>query len=155
MTEATHAGPLPDPWRDAVEHLARSDAVLARIMAAEEIGTLFLAQGKGISPFKRWLGFSAQVRGRIQLDEGARTAIVERGRSLLAAGVVGTQGEFQKGDVVALCDAEGRVIARGLTNYSSADVERIKGLKSEKIAQVLGRRPYEEVIHRDNLALVK
>jgi len=56
---------------------------------------------------------------------------------------------------VALCDGEGAVIARGLTNYSSADVERIKGLKSEKIAQVLGRRPYAEVIHRDNLAIVQ
>ncbi|MBW8884492.1 MAG: glutamate 5-kinase, partial [Planctomycetia bacterium] len=128
--------------------------ILTRIMAGENVGTLFVAQGKGISPFKRWLGFSAQVRGRIQLDDGARKAIVEKGRSLLAAGVVGTQGEFQKGDVVALCDAEGTVIARGLTNYSSADVERIKGIKSEKIAQVLGQRPYEEVIHRDNLAIV-
>jgi glutamate 5-kinase len=128
--------------------------ILTRIMAGENVGTLFVAQGKGISPFKRWLGFSAQVRGRIQVDEGARKAIVEKGRSLLAAGIVGTQGEFQKGDVIALCDAEGTVIARGLTNYSSADVERIKGIKSEKIAQVLGRRPYEEVIHRDNLAIV-
>jgi glutamate 5-kinase len=143
----------------AGEHMiiasGRQTDVLARIMAGENVGTLFLAQGKGISPFKRWLGFSAQVRGRIQLDEGARKAIVEKGRSLLAAGIVGTQGEFQKGDVVALCDAEGAVIARGLTNYSSADVERIKGIKSEKIAHVLGRRPYEEVIHRDNLAIVK
>ncbi len=128
--------------------------ILTRLMAGENVGTLFVAQGKGISPFKRWLGFSAQVRGRIQLDEGARKAIIEKGRSLLAAGIVGTQGEFQKGDVVALCDAEGTVIARGLTNYSSADVERIKGIKSEKIAQVLGQRPYEEVIHRDNLAIV-
>jgi glutamate 5-kinase len=128
--------------------------VLARIMAAENIGTLFLAQGKAISHYKRWLGFSAQVRGRIQLDEGARKAILDKGRSLLAAGIVGTQGEFQQGDVVALCDAEGTVIARGLTNYSSSDVERIKGLKSDRIAQILGRRPYEEVIHRDNLAIV-
>jgi glutamate 5-kinase len=128
--------------------------ILTQIMAGENVGTLFVAQGKGITPFKRWLGFSAQVRGRIQLDEGARKAIVEKGRSLLAAGIVGTQGEFQKGDVVALCDDEGTVIARGLTNYSSADVERIKGIKSEKIAQVLGQRPYEEVIHRDNLAIV-
>lgn len=128
--------------------------ILTRLMAGEEVGTLFVGQGKGISPFKRWLGFSAQVRGRIQLDDGARKAILDKGRSLLAAGIVGTQGEFQKGDVVALCDAEGTVIARGLTNYSSADVERIKGIKSEKIAQVLGQRPYEEVIHRDNLAIV-
>ena len=92
---------------------------------------------------------------RIQLDDGARRAIVEQGRSLLAAGIIGTQGEFQKGDVVALCDHEGHIIARGLSNYSSGDVERIKGLKSAKISQVLGQRPYEEVIHRDNLALVK
>jgi glutamate 5-kinase len=133
----------------------RQPDVLTKIMAGESLGTLFLCQGKAISPFKRWLGFSAQVRGRIQLDEGARRAIVEQGRSLLAAGIIGTQGEFQKGDVVALCDQEGHIVARGLTNYSSADVERIKGLKSAKIAQVIGQRPYEEVIHRDNLALVK
>lgn len=132
----------------------RQTDVLSRIMAGENVGTLFVGQAKGISPFKRWLGFSAQVKGRIQLDDGARAAISDKGRSLLSAGITGTQGEFQKGDVVALCDAEGHVIARGLTNYSSADVERIKGLKSEKIAQVLGRCPYEEVIHRDNLAIV-
>jgi glutamate 5-kinase len=133
----------------------RQTDVLTRIMAGDTVGTLFLGQGKGISPFKRWLGFSAQLKGRIQLDDGARQAILEKNKSLLAAGITGTQGEFQKGDVVALCDAEGHVIARGLTNYSSADLERVKGLKSEKISQVLGRRPYEEVIHRDNLAIVK
>ncbi len=133
----------------------RRPDVLTRIMAGEVVGTLFLAQGKGINTFKRWLGFSAQVRGRIQLDGGARKAIVEQGRSLLAAGIVGTQGDFQKGDVVALCDNEGNVVARGLSNYSSADVNRIKGLKSDKIAQVLGLAPYEEVVHRDNLALVR
>jgi len=128
--------------------------VLTQIMAGENVGTLFVGQGKGISPYKRWLGFSAQVRGRIQLDDGAKSAILDKNRSLLAAGIVGTQGEFQKGDVVALCDAEGTVVARGLTNYSSAEIERIKGIKSEKIAQVLGHRPYDEVIHRDNLAIV-
>jgi len=133
----------------------REQAVLTRIMAGEVVGTLLLAQGKGINTFKRWLGFSAQVRGRIQLDAGARKAIVEQGRSLLAAGIVSTQGDFQKGDVVALCDGEGHVVARGLTNYSAAEVSRIKGLKSDKIAQVLGHRPYEEVVHRDNLALVR
>ena len=129
--------------------------VLSQVVGGQTVGTLFVAQGKAITPFKRWLGFSAQVRGRIQLDAGARKAIVEQGRSLLAAGIVSTQGEFQKGDVVALCDGEGNVLARGLSNYSSADVARIKGLKSEKISQVLGHRPYEEVVHRDNLALVR
>jgi glutamate 5-kinase len=133
----------------------REAGVLTKIMAGQTVGTLFVAQGKGISPFKRWLGFSAQLRGRIQVDEGAGKAILEKGRSLLAAGIVNTQGDFQKGDVVALCNSEGKVIARGLTNYSSSEVERIKGLRSDKIAQVLGSRPYEEVIHRDNLAIVQ
>src|SRR5437773_8879037 len=72
----------------------RKTDVLTRIMAGENVGTLFLAQGKAISPYKRWLSFSAQVRGRIQLDDGARKAIVEKGRSLLAAGIVGTAGDF-------------------------------------------------------------
>jgi glutamate 5-kinase len=67
--------------------------VLTQIMAGQTVGTLFVAQGKAITPFKRWLGFSAQVRGRIQLDAGARKAIVEQGRSLLAAGITSTQGE--------------------------------------------------------------
>ncbi len=133
----------------------RQPNILTQVFAGELVGTLFVGQGKGITPYKRWLGFSAQVRGRVQLDAGARRAILEQGRSLLAAGIVNVQGEFQKGDVVALCDSEGHVIARGLSNYSSADIERIKGIKSDKIAQVLGRRPYEEVIHRDNLAIVR
>ena len=126
---------------------------LTQIMAGEPVGTLFVAQGKSITPFKRWLG-SAQTRGRIQLDAGARRAIVEQGRSLLAAGVTHVHGDFKKGDLVALCDMEGNVVARGLTNYAAADADRIKGLKSAKIAQVLGKCPYEEIIHRDNLALL-
>jgi glutamate 5-kinase len=145
----THAG------ENMIIASGREKNVLSRLMAGEPLGTLFRAQGKGISPFKRWLGFTAQTKGRISLDAGARKAIVEQGRSLLAAGIIGAQGDFQKGDVVALCDGDGQVVARGLSNYSSAEVERIKGLRSDKIAQVLGKRPYEEVIHRDNLAIVR
>ena len=145
----THAG------ENMIIASGRQKDVLSRLMAGEPIGTLFRAQGKGISPFKRWLGFTAQAKGRISLDAGARKALVEQGRSLLAAGITNVQGDFQKGDVVALCDSEGQIVARGLSNYSSADVERIKGLRSDKISQVLGKRPYEEVIHRDNLAIVK
>jgi glutamate 5-kinase len=143
----------------AGEHMiiasGRQPDVLTQVLAGKEIGTLFVAQGKAISQYKRWLGFTAQVRGRIQLDAGARKAIVEQGRSLLAAGIVDAQGDFQKGDVVALCDSEGTVVARGLSNYAAADVNRIRGLKSDRIAQVLGQRPYEEVVHRDNLAIVR
>ncbi len=127
---------------------------LAAIMAGELVGTLLLAQGKSVSPWKRWIGFSARPRGKLHLDAGATLAIAREGRSLLAIGVLATEGEFVKGDVVALCDEQGKEIARGLTNYRASDIDRIKGLKSDRIAQVLGHKPYEEVIHRDNLALV-
>lgn len=132
----------------------RQDDVLTQIMAAEPVGTLFLSQGKAISPYKRWLGFSAQPKGRVSVDDGARRAIVEQGRSLLAIGVTHVEGKFLKGDVVALYDAQGQLIGRGLTNYGLEDLNRVKGLKSDRIAQVLGLEPYAEVIHRDNLAVV-
>jgi len=132
----------------------REPGNLKRILAGETIGTLFVAQGKTASPFKRWLGYSARPRGKLRLDAGAEKAIAQDGRSLLPIGVTHTEGTFVKGDLVSLCDATGREIARGLTNYASSDLERIKGLKSDRIAQVLGHCPYQEVIHRDNLALV-
>jgi glutamate 5-kinase len=132
----------------------RYPGILRQVLAGEEVGTLFLAQGKSVSPWKRWIGFSARPRGRLLLDAGAVLAVAEQGRSLLAVGIVASEGEFGKGDAVALCDERGREIARGLTNYAAADVRRIQGLASSRIAQVLGHRPYEEVVHRDNLALV-
>lgn len=128
--------------------------VLQRIMAGESLGTLFLAQGKSVTPWKRWIGFSAYPRGRVYLDSGALRAIREQGKSLLAIGITRSEGDFHKGDVVALCDNDGREFARGLTNYHGHEIDRIKGLKSDRITQVLGHRPYEEVIHRDNLAVL-
>jgi glutamate 5-kinase len=131
----------------------RTPDVLLRILAAEPLGTAFLAQGKSVSPWKRWIGFSVQTRGRLRLDDGARDAIMRRGRSLLAIGIVAVEGEFIKGDAVQICDASGREFARGLTNYSAAQVHRILGLRSDQIAEKLGHCPYEEVIHRDNMAV--
>lgn len=132
----------------------REPDTLRRVFSGETVGTLFHAQGKTVSPFKRWIGFSAQSRGRLSLDHGARNAIVDQGRSLLAIGIVHAEGKFQKGDVVDLYDPNGELIGKGLTNYSAEDLNRIKGLKSDKIGQILGSRPYDEVIHRDNLAVV-
>jgi glutamate 5-kinase len=127
---------------------------LGRIMAGESVGTLFVAQGKSISPWKRWIGFSATPRGKILLDEGACRAITQNGSSLLAIGISGIEGVFFKGDIVALCNLQGRELARGLSNYPASDIDRIKGLKSARIAQVLGHCPYQEVVHRDNLTKV-
>jgi glutamate 5-kinase len=132
----------------------KQPTVLGDIMAGKAVGTLFLAQGKSASPWKRWLRFSTQPRGRILLDEGACEAISRGGCSLLAIGITAANGEFSKGDVVSLCGNGGNEFARGLTNYEVADIQRIKGLKSDRIAQILGHCPYEEVVHRDNLAVL-
>ena len=131
----------------------RRVGVLADIMAGKVVGTAFLAQGKTVTPWKRWIGFSAQSRGTLLLDGGASRAIREEGRSLLAIGIQSITGEFRKGDVVSVCDPRGMELGRGLTNYSSADLLRIRGARSQQIEEILGHRPYEEVIHRDNLAL--
>lgn len=131
----------------------REPGALARILAGESVGTLFLAQGSLVTARKRWIGFSVHPRGYLVLDAGARRAIERDGRSLLAIGVVGVEGNFAKGDVVALRDPAGLEFARGLTNYSLAELQQIKGLRTDQIAGVLGHCPYEEVIHRDNMTV--
>ncbi len=131
----------------------REPGNLAKIVAGEAVGTLFLAQGQNVPAWKRWIGFTAQPRGGLVLDAGARRAVERQGRSLLAIGVLETSGKFKKGDVVFLRDAQGVEFARGLCNYSVEDVQKIKGQKTDQIAQILGYCPYDEVIHRDNMAL--
>jgi len=128
--------------------------VLDQVFAGEEIGTLFLPHGQGLSARRRWLGLTARPKGAFRLDAGARAAVERDGRSLLPVGVVEVTGNFGKGDVVSLCDADGVEFARGLTNYSSADADRIRGLATEQIARAVGKVPYVEIVHRDNLAVV-
>ena len=139
---------------DAVIANGRESGVLTRVLAGESLGTLFVAEGKTLSPWKRWLRFSAQTQGTIVLDKGACAAIQQEGSSLLAIGIIGHQGHFNKGDVIQLCNEAGEELARGLTNYNSDELEQIRGHRSEEFQQILGQCPYEEVIHRDNLALV-
>ena len=127
--------------------------VLSSIIAGELVGTLFLAHNRSLAARKRWIGFTAQPRGQLVLDAGARRAVEREGRSLLPIGVVEAVGHFHKGDIVALRDAEGTEFARGLTNYSSDDIRRIKGLKTSAIAATLGHCPYQEVVHRDNMVV--
>jgi glutamate 5-kinase len=127
--------------------------ILDAIFAGENVGTLFLPHGGTLPAWKRWLGFTARPKGRLHVDPGARRAVEKQGRSLLAIGVVRVGGNFSKGDIVAISDPDGVEFARGLSNYSAGDVERIRGLRTEQIGEVLGTLPYEEVIHRDNLVV--
>lgn len=128
--------------------------VLDAIFAAEPVGTLFLPHGGSVPAWKRWLGYTARPKGRLLVDAGALGAVKDKGRSLLPIGVVQIQGHFNKGDVVALCDRDGHEFARGLTNYAAGDAQRIVGLRTEQIGDVLGAVPYEEIVHRDNLVVI-
>jgi glutamate 5-kinase len=128
--------------------------VLDAIFRAEPVGTLFLPRGRTIPAWKRWLGYTARPKGRLTVDAGAREAVVTQGRSLLPIGVVAVEGTFSKGDIVALAGPDGVEFARGLSAYSSADLDRLRGLRTEQVREVLGSVPYEEVVHRDNLVVV-
>lgn len=126
--------------------------ILDRLFQAEPLGTLFLPHGGVLSARKRWIGTTVRPRGKIVTDEGARIAVLNKGKSLLPIGVIQVCGQFGKGDIVSLTDAQGHEYARGLCNYGSADAERIRGLRTEQIATALGDLPYVELVHRDNLA---
>lgn len=131
------------------------EGVLDRILKAEDVGTLFLAQGATVSAWKRWIGYTIRPKGKFHLDEGATKAIREGGKSLLAIGIQSIEGTFESGEVVTLVSPTGEEFARGLSNYHSADLSKIVRQRSEQIAAILGTVPYSEVIHRDNLAVLE
>ncbi len=132
---------------------ARTPDVLARLLAGEKIGTVCAPARRRLSARRRWIGHAARTAGRIFVDAGAAEALRQGGKSLLPSGITAVAGKFAKGANVAIVDPAGGQIARGLTNYSAEQIEQIKGLKSSRIAKVLGDRPYDEVVHRNNMAL--
>ena len=132
----------------------RRDDVLEAICRGDEVGTFFPGRNGTMPARKRWLGWSAAASGSLRVDCGARRAVVERGSSLLAAGIEQVSGAFGVGDVVTLETAAGGVFARGLVNYSAVDLERIKGLQTDQVLDRLGVCACDEVIHRDDLAVI-
>ncbi len=125
---------------------------LEAVLAGEEEGTWFVPEIRPLEKRKAWLAFASHPKGEVRVDQGAREALVGRGKSLLPSGVRALTGVFEAGDAVSLTQ-DGREFARGLTNFSSRDLERIKGLKTSEVEAVLGHKPADEVVHRDNLAL--
>jgi glutamate 5-kinase len=123
------------------------------LLAGEKVGTLFMPAPNKLSARKRWIGWTVLPRGTITVDDGAAKALRRGGKSLLAIGVTAVEGQFLHGDVVRIRDSAGLEFARGLTNYTSAEVDRIRGLRSSQFAAVLGSKPYDEVVHRDNLVI--
>ncbi|AHE97076.1 glutamate 5-kinase [Thioalkalivibrio paradoxus] len=132
----------------------RLPEVVARVVRGENIGTWLKPDREPLAARKRWIADQLHSRGELRLDAGAARVLRESGRSLLPVGVVDVQGGFRRGDVVTCMDPEGQPIARGLCNYGSDEVRRIRGLKADRVESVLGYVAEPELIHRDNLVLL-
>ncbi|MBI5196356.1 MAG: glutamate 5-kinase [Nitrospirae bacterium] len=132
----------------------KKSGLLSRLLEGKETGTYFKPQKEKLSSKKGWIAYGLKSKGMIYLDEGAIKALTTRGKSLLPSGVVKVEGHFNIGDAVTCLTHDGKKIAKGLTNYSSVELMRIKGKKTSEIEGVLGYKYSDEVIHRDNLALV-
>ena len=131
----------------------RQDDVLDQIFAYKSVGTLFVPPERTLKGRRRWIGSAAVVQGKLILDSGAVDAIRDRGRSLLAVGIVRVEGDFAHGDVISLVTEDDHEIARGLSNYRSQELSLIAGRSNVEIEAILGHRPYENVIHRNNLVI--
>lgn len=132
----------------------RRPHIVREILAGKGRGTLFCPHEAVLCHRKRWIAFGRKTAGVLKVDGGAQKALLSDGKSLLPAGVVGIEGAFGVGAAVRVVDSAGREIARGLVNYSSVDIARIKGVKSKDIQSILGRKDFDEVIHRNNLVVL-
>lgn len=131
----------------------RGKNILKKIFSGEDIGTLFLPMEERLTSRKHWLAFSTRPAGSLILDDGAKNALLKKGKSLLSSGITGIEGNFDSGDAVSCVSPNGKEIARGIVNYSSEEIKRIKGLKTTEIEKILGYKYFDEVIHRDNLVI--
>ncbi|NOZ68881.1 MAG: glutamate 5-kinase [Deferribacteres bacterium] len=147
--------------RQAVDHgipvvimSGRKSGLIARLLEGKEIGTYFRPRQQRLSSKKGWIAYGVRSRGAVYIDDGAVKALTTMGKSLLPSGIVRVEGSFEVGDYIRCMSKDGRKIAKGLTNYSSADLELIKGKKTSEIERILGYKYSDEVIHRDNLVVI-
>jgi glutamate 5-kinase len=136
--------------------IANSSAtdVVSEVVSGASVGTKFIPKATAHESRKRWLAFGLPTKGTITVDGGAETALVKKGGSLLAVGIVKAEGKFDAGDAVRIIDEAGKELARGLVNCSKGEIDRIKGLKTGQISEVLGYKGSPEVIHRDNIVIL-
>ncbi len=132
----------------------RVPGILKKILAGEDVGTVFFPQGDKLASRKRWIAFALRRRGTLWLDAGAAAAVRDRGKSLLPSGVRKVEGSFKPGDCVSLKDEAGKEFGRGLVNYAAEEIAKLKGAKSKDIESILGYKYTDEIIHRDDLVLL-
>ena len=130
--------------------------VIDNIFSFKEIGTIIIPSKRSVKSKKRWIGLGLKTSGKIFIDSGAVNAILKKGKSLLPSGIININGNFEKGQQVAIfCDKTKKLIAKGLISYSSIDLEKISGKKSSQIEKILGFKYSDEIINRDNLIIEK
>jgi glutamate 5-kinase len=132
----------------------RQKDILQHLFSGEMVGTFFLPRTEKMQSRKRWIAYVLKPQGTLVLDRGACQAITAKGKSLLPSGVIDIQGQFEQGDCVRCIDGHNHPIAVGLVNFCSDDLRKIKGLRTDKIADVLGFKESDEVLHRDNLVIL-
>ena len=130
------------------------EGVLRQILKGKEIGTLILPKRDALSSRKHWIAFNPKPKGDVIVDDGAKKAVVQKGKSLLPSGVIRIRGNFNRGDLVTCLGSRGKEFARGLVNYSATELEKIRGLRSDQIESTLGYKYSDEVIHRDDLVVL-
>ncbi|MGE4377819.1 MAG: PUA domain-containing protein, partial [Burkholderiaceae bacterium] len=131
----------------------REPDVLLRLAQGESIGSLLLAQTPKLQARKQWMADHLQLRGAVTVDAGAAAKLRAEGKSLLPIGMTAVEGDFSRGDVIAVRDPEGREIARGLANYASAEARLLCRKPSSEFEKLLGYQAEPEMVHRDNLVL--
>jgi len=128
--------------------------IIRQLFAYEPVGTFFLPQAEKMHSRKHWIAYVLRPKGHLVLDQGACKALLQGGKSLLPSGILEVRGNFGVGASVQCLDEQDNIIATGLSNYSAADLDRIKGVKSIQIENILGYKDSDEVIHRDNLVIL-
>ena len=131
----------------------REPNALIRLMQGEAIGTLLVAQTQKNQARKQWMADHLQLRGAVTIDPGAVSKVQDEGKSLLPIGMTAVEGDFSRGDVIAIKDASGREIARGLANYSCSEARLICRKSSAQFETLLGYTGEPEMVHRTNLVL--
>jgi glutamate 5-kinase len=131
------------------------EGVIEAIAAGKKEGTIIKSKNVRLDTKKRYILMSLKEKGRIKIDDGAKAALLNSGKSLLAVGVLSVSGDFVFGDAIEILDVNGDKVGKGIVNYSSKDLNEIKGKKNAEISKIMGESFYEEAIHRDNLFIFK
>jgi len=144
---AVHSGGM------AIIANGKTPDIIKKIFSGEEIGTVFLPS-EYLSSKKRWIAYASTIFGKIKVNDGAKTALVDNNASLLSVGITEIQNKFDEGDVVSIVDSQNNEFARGMVNYSSVDCEKIIGKHSDEIENILDHKNYDAVITRDNIVIL-